>query len=91
MKVKKWVEFEKEIDVGMEDILAAIAEDPDSRRSCLRGVNNFYMFMQAVSAEVIATMTDFERVTISKFLRDQAERFENVVGSGTPAPIGGVG
>jgi hypothetical protein len=77
MKIPKMVTVEQEIEVEVttEDIACCIAEETDSQRSVLLGINNCAKFLKAVPDGMIAGLNDKQREVIATFLREQAGRF----------------
>jgi hypothetical protein len=84
MKILKTVtvDQEVEIDVDTEAIACCIAEDPDSLRQVMRGINNCASFLKAIPDSLIAELTPAQRQLIEDFLRTQAARYS----VSTPAP-----
>jgi len=66
---------EVEVDVTMQDIRAALGQEPDSCREALSLINCFSVVMKAVDDGLIAQMTDSQRTLIRGFFLQQAERF----------------
>jgi hypothetical protein len=79
MKIYKWVEFEKEIevDVSLEEIVEAIHGETDNVHLCMKGINNISRFLKAIPDEVIAEMTQPQKQLICNFLSDQSNRYGN--------------
>jgi hypothetical protein len=79
MKIYKWVEFEKEIevDVSLEEIVDAIHGETDDVYLCMKGINNISRFLKAIPDEVIAEMTHPQKQSICNFLSDQSNRYGN--------------
>lgn len=81
MKVHKWVQFEKEIelDIGKDDIEKAmrlIQSEVDSVALVLNGLNSFAGFLKAIPEPVFTQLNAAQRHTISEFFRDQMHRFK---------------
>jgi hypothetical protein len=81
MKVTKWVEFSKEIEVEIsgEEAVAAITDDPDGVAPELhlkRAVSSFFVFLKHVPDLTIANLTPEARKTIHKGLTEQVDRFK---------------
>jgi hypothetical protein len=85
VKVEKWVEFAKvvEIEIGREDIAAALAascSDALEPQSCLqtvlRALNTCAAFLGAIPEATICEMTPSQREITARFLHKQASRFE---------------
>jgi hypothetical protein len=79
MKIHKWVEFEKkiEVDVLLEEIVDAISEETDNVHLCMKGINNISRFLRAIPDEIIAEMTDSQKQLVCNFLSDQSNRYGN--------------
>lgn len=77
MKIEKCVntDIDIEVDVSLEDIVCAIAEDTSDHRLVLRGINNAWVFLKAIPDEVIADMTPKQRETIRNAFAEQFQRF----------------
>lgn len=84
MKVKTMVRFEQEVEVevDMDDIIAAIGDFPEGQDLpwILSGVTRVHSFLRRVSDEQIAAMNDRQKAIIRDALVAQAIRF------GAPAP-----
>jgi ABC-type transporter Mla subunit MlaD len=85
MKVSKWIETsqEIEIDVGADDINAALREafaTPNQKdgqaHDVLRALNTVATFLNAFDTTLIDRLTFGQRLTIEKFLRNAADRFK---------------
>ncbi|NBR88251.1 MAG: hypothetical protein EB141_15050 [Verrucomicrobia bacterium] len=77
MTIEKHIEIQHTVSVSIscEDIAEAIAEDPESSHSVLRGINNCGAFLKAVPNARIAALNTAQRETIRHFLQQQAARF----------------
>ena len=78
MTVTKLVSIpDQEIDVsiGLEDVVAAIAECVDSGYLINKGINNCAQFLKAIPDESIAKMYVHQRMIISEFFAQQSARF----------------
>jgi hypothetical protein len=77
MKINKLIEIqdEVEIDISVEEILAAIAEATDSMGSTLQGISNCMKFLTAIPDPIITEMTPEHKKRIRNFLIIQAARF----------------
>ena len=76
MKVSAIAEaVEVEVDISLEDIVCAIAEDTDSAHTVMRGISNCHRFLKAIPAETIAAMTDKQCETIHTALLEQVQRY----------------
>lgn len=78
MRVPVLVSFpdqEIEVRVTAEQIAAAIAEDTNSPRTCLTGINNAAQFIGAIPDQIIAEMSPEARKTVADFFTKQALRF----------------
>lgn len=77
MKVAATAEFvEVEVNITLEDIVCAIAEETDSESMVLRGISNCHRFLKAVPDSVIAKMSDKQRETIHAALLEQVQRYK---------------
>ena len=79
MRVSKWVDYssEVEIDIGMEDIRAGIAEalaagNPHDVNGAL---NNIGAFLRALTDDQIAALSPKVREIVRVFLAESAMRF----------------
>jgi hypothetical protein len=79
MKIYKWVEFEKEleVDVSLEEIVDAISEETDNVHLCIKGINNVVRFLKAIPDDIVAEMTDSQRQLIYNFFVEQSIRYGN--------------
>ena len=86
MTIKKWVEFEKEVDVEIDGREVAIAfreawanasdtHEKPSRWDILAALNKVAMFFHALSDEQIADLADKQRGVIRAFLETEAARW----------------
>lgn len=77
MRITKLVDMKAEVDVdiSVDDIAAAISEDPNSLNAVLRGLNNSASFMKAIPNSLIAEMNVQQRNVIGGFLFEQTARF----------------
>jgi len=87
MKVTKWVEYsrEVEIEIGADDIAAALSEafarvprdidDHPSRHDVTSALNSIARFFNGMKDEHIALLTDGQRKVTYKFLTLAATRF----------------
>lgn len=79
MKVSKWVEHssEVEIDLGMEDIRAAIAESLSSHNphDVNGSLNTVGTFLRAFTDEQISALSPKVREIVRVFLSEAAMRF----------------
>ena len=78
MRIKKWIDIEQEIDVdiSVEDITVALAEDPDTTTRIMNGLNQAAEFMKGISDEMIGEMRVAQRIIIGQFLEKQADRYK---------------
>jgi hypothetical protein len=89
MKIRKWIDASQEIevDIGADDIRAALAEacgvvnrtrpgDGPSRQDILIALNNIGAFLRAITDNQISMLTFGQRSTVWKFLREHSERFQ---------------
>ena len=86
MTIKKWVEFEKEVDVEIDGREVAIAfreawanasdtHEKPSRWDILAALNKVAMFFHALSGKQIADLTDKQREAVHNFLETEAARW----------------
>ena len=86
MTIKKWVEFEKEVDVEIDGREVALAfreawdnasdtNEKPSRWDILAALNKVAMFLHALSDEQIADLTDKQREAVHNFLETEAARW----------------
>ena len=70
MKVRQMVEFSQEVDVevGVEDIVAAIIEGDESLGDVLRSFSNFVMFAESIPDSIIGEFNDMHRSVITSKL-----------------------
>jgi hypothetical protein len=75
MKVATTVQYvDVEVDISLEDIVCAIAEEPDGPM-VLRGIGNCHRFMKAIPDSVIADMNPKQRETIHTAMLEQVQRY----------------
>ena len=75
MKIQTTVEFvDVEVNVTLEDIVAAIHEATDAKSTVLSGINNCFRFLKAIPDSIIAELTQKQRETIHKALSEQIQR-----------------
>jgi hypothetical protein len=89
MKIIKWVDMSREIDIeiGLNDVRAVLAESfkkagrdhtgeiVSDFAPVLLAFNQIAMFMKAVTIEQIGMLNAQQRKTIGDFLAEQAKRF----------------
>ena len=80
MRVKAFVSLEQEVevDIGPDEIAAAIGEGEHEDNVFLvqRAMNNFATFMNGVPDDLIAKMTPHARSITREYLAKQAARFQ---------------
>lgn len=90
MRVSKWVDMgqEVEIEIGMEEIRAALSEcfavvtddrlgeEGPNRAEVAYALNSVGTFLNALTIEHIGKLNSAQRETIRIFLLTQAERFK---------------
>lgn len=78
MKIDKWVEFSKEIEIELstEDIYLILEEGADSLTVILRCLNSVAKFLKGVPDSKISEFTDGQRSMIRDFLSEQSKRWE---------------
>lgn len=82
MKVTKWVEFEKEveIEIGADDIRAALADLAGSPERVFQAnaiLNAVAQSLRGIPNDLINEMSSEARATVAAFLGEQKARFEN--------------
>jgi hypothetical protein len=91
VKLSKWVDMgqEVEVEIGVDDIRAALGEafevvtrDPlgeegPSRFDVIRALNMIGAFLNALTDEQIALLTDPVRRNVQTYLAKTSERFQN--------------
>ncbi len=89
MKISKWVDMgqEVEIEVGVDDVRAALAEAFDNvtqdrlgeegpnRSEVALTLNNIAQFLKALTDDQIAMLSPQARELTAKFLAEQSKRF----------------
>ncbi len=81
MKISKWVEFSKEVEVSisLEDVRECLIEAADnSLPELFRILNDLGVIFKGVPDEMIAKLNPQQRETILKFLHEQQRRFSTV-------------
>ncbi len=70
MKVRQWVTVETEVDVhvGVEDIAAAIGDDPDAYPAILSAFSNIITFCKAIPDDIMSKVTEPQRKVILEHL-----------------------
>ncbi len=79
MKVQKWVEFETEVDIeiDIEDIARAVAENRDKVKPAMfTAINSFFNFMEQMPDDVIAECNEKQIELITGFFDKQSARFK---------------
>jgi len=78
MKVTKFIDIQQEIEVEIsaEDVVSAISEDPNSKITCMTGINNVSKFLTAVPESVINEMHNSTKKIIYDYFIEQANRFK---------------
>jgi hypothetical protein len=99
MKISKWVDMgqEVEIEIGMDDIRAAMAEcfgkvteerlfDAPGANEVIAAFSTIGKFFNALTAEHINLLTTNQKRIVANYLADQVERFKEteVVAGKTP-------
>jgi hypothetical protein len=79
MLVRQWVEFSQEVDIqiGREEVLAALTESPDAGETWFPVLNRFALCLNALPDATIATWTQTQRKGIADFLAKHAARFHD--------------
>lgn len=77
MKIHVYVEKEVEVDVSAEQVIEAINSlpEPDQLPALLNGINCFANFMNKVTDDHIAVMSESQRKTIGEYLEQQSKRY----------------
>jgi len=80
MKITKLVSVETEVDahVILEDVVACIGEDTDSKHTISTGLNKVAVFLRAIPADKIAELHPTVCRLMYSFLHEQAKRYERV-------------
>jgi len=81
MIIKKWIEYEKEIDISLsaEDICLLFEENEDKEHNqtiMLSNINSLAGFLKGIPDEMISGLSGGMRKTIFEFLTEQTERFK---------------
>ena len=82
MKLTKWIDFSKEVevDISAEDCAAALSESlPEEREGenwCIRGISTAHLFLRSIPDARIAALTETQREAIQKALTVQANRYK---------------
>jgi hypothetical protein len=81
MIIKKWIEYEKEIDINLsaEDICLLFEENEDKEHNqtiMLSNINSLAGFLKGIPDEMISGLSDGMKKTIFEFLTEQTERFK---------------
>lgn len=81
MKVQQWVEFSQEVtlDIGRDEVLAALSETPDPGETWFPVLNRFFLCLNALPDATIATWTPAQRHGIGDFLAKHAARFHGII------------
>lgn len=81
MKVKTWVEFseEVEVEVSVEDMVAAFSDFPEPNETWLRIINRLASLLNRLPDDEIAKWKLTHQELIADFLMKQATRFEAIV------------
>lgn len=78
MIVRKLVslgETEVDVSISVEDITAALCEEPDGPRAVMVAINSCAQFLKAITPEMITEMNVAQREIVRAFLTTQAERY----------------
>lgn len=80
MKIEKQIEtcVDVEVHISLEDIAAAIAEDPHALSTVLYGINNAHTFLKAIPDEIIAQMSEKQKQTIHNAMLLQINRYSPI-------------
>lgn len=82
MIIKKWIEYEKEIDISLssEDIELIFRENSANKEQNLRimmlNLNSIASFLKGLPDEMIEELQGESKKGVYEFLSDQAERFK---------------
>ncbi len=79
MKITKFVDthVEVEIEIDVDDIVAAITDTSDALNPTLRAIQYFHRFMEAATDETIKAFTPEQRQIIREFFEKLAARFSD--------------
>ena len=79
MKVAATAQYvDVEVDISLEDIVCAIAEETDKVPMVLRGIGNSHRFLKAIPDSIIAEMNDKQKSTIHTAMLEQVQRFASI-------------
>lgn len=87
MKIKTWIEpaaYEADVEIGIEDITNALAEDGDTPEAAFRAINRCAAVLKGVTSAIIADMNKNQRSVICDFLTAQAARYQQPADTGKP-------
>lgn len=86
MKIKKWVEFQEEVDVTItaEDLQQLFSEEPDAKHIAIQGIEDAAKFIRSIPEKIIEEMAPASRNIIAGFLEQQMRRFRGNPSSKDP-------
>ena len=81
MKIKKFVQFDKEIeiDIDSEDIQTVFDSDDNSLPHILYHMNDVATFLKGISDQKILDLGSERKKAVAAFLLSQAERYKETL------------
>lgn len=82
MKIRKWVDIRREIEIEIdgEEAVNAIIDEPcedwGPKDGLLRACNNCAAFFKRVQDSTIAELNDYQKTVIHAFFEEQAKRYQ---------------